>query len=195
MRKKLLLGIAATGISLLLLACATGIAESTAAPTAKVSKVKTVVYFSPEVFPEVAEIQEPTNTAFFSAVSNKLKRLGDYKLVRVNIPQKFDSVDVAEIRDYCLNNGAQAAIVPKVKYFKVGLGKYVFSNQVIVSMKLYNAAGEFVAETSYDTYKANARLLGSAENSIKIGTDGAIKNLTKILRSRRQREQKQVSRL
>ena len=51
-------------------------------------------------------------------------------------------------------------------------------------MKIYNASGDMLAETSYDTYKRNGRLLGSAENSIKIGTTGALKNINKILRKK-----------
>ena len=88
------------------------------------------------------------------------------------------------IKESCINNCAEIAIVPKVKYFKVGLGKYVFSNQVIVSMKMYNNDGELVIENSYDNYKGSGRLLGSAENSIKIGTANVIKNMITELRSR-----------
>lgn len=62
---------------------------------------------------------------------------------------------------------ADLIVVPKVKYFKVGLGKYVLSNQVIVSMKAYNKMGDFVMEVAYDTYSGNGRLVGSAENSVK----------------------------
>ena len=76
------------------------------------------------------------------------------------------------------------AIIPKVKYFKVGFGKYVFSNQVVVSLKLYDSEGNYIMETSYDTYKGNARLLGSAENSVIIGTKGAIRKMEKELRNR-----------
>lgn len=150
----------------------------------KLPQIQNVIYFEPEVFPAIDEIKEPTNTAFFDAASNKLKILGDYRLLRVNANIEYDHVDTEIVKEFCGNNNAEIAIVPKVKYFKVGLGKYVFSNQVIVSMKLYNAKGEFVAETSYDTYKANARLLGTAENSIKIGTDGAIGKMSKELRAR-----------
>ncbi len=42
-----------------------------------------------------------------------------------------------------------------------------FSNQVIVSMKMYNNDGELVIENSYDTYKGSGRLLGSAEKFYK----------------------------
>ena len=87
-----------------------------------------------------------------------------------------------KIKEYCKNNNAQLAVVPKVKYFKVGFGKYVFSNQVIISMKLYDSMGNFLTETNYDTYKKNARILGSAENSIKIGTSGAVSKMGKNLR-------------
>ena len=71
-----------------------------------------------------------------------------------------------------------------MKYFKVGLGKYVFSNQVIVSLKIFDAAGALVAETSYDTYRKGGRMLGSAENSIKAGTLGALKDINKQLRKK-----------
>ena len=102
-------------------------------------------------------------------------------MLRVDSQIPFDSVDSKSIKEFCTNNNAQFAIVPKVKYFKVGFGKYIFSNQVIVSMKLYDSAGEFLTEADYDTYKKNARILGSAENSIKIGTEGAMNSITKNL--------------
>ena len=50
-----------------------------------------------------------------------------------------------------------------------------------VSMKLYDADGNFLAESDYDTYKKNARILGSAENSIKIGTEGVMNFISKDL--------------
>ena len=71
-----------------------------------------------------------------------------------------------------------------MKYFKVGFGKYVFSNQVIISMKLYNAEGDFVMEAAYDTYKGNGRMLGTAENSVIIGTKGALRKISKELKNR-----------
>jgi len=94
----------------------------------------------------------------------------------------FDSIDKKTIADYCLNNDADFAVIPKVKYFKVGIGKYVFSNQVVVSMKLFDAHGNLITETDYDTYRKNMRLLGSTVNSVKIGTNGAIKDILKQLR-------------
>lgn len=175
MRKILLF----TTVSSLLLI---GIASVKAQKGASEDKIKKVLYFNPEVEPDIEEIKEPTNHAFFSAVSDNLSGYKRNKMLRTEIQIPFDSVDVQTIVDYCLNNDADFAVVPKVKYFKVGIGKYVFSNQVIVSMKLFDASGNFITESDYDTYRKNMRLLGSAENSIKIGTNGAIKAILKKLR-------------
>ncbi|MFC7345947.1 pyruvate decarboxylase [Chryseobacterium zhengzhouense] len=145
-------------------------------------KIKKILYFNPEVEPDVEEIKEPTNHAFFSAVSDNISTFRKNKMLRTEVQISYDSIDTKTISEYCKNNDADFVIVPKVKYFKVGLGKYVFSNQVIVSMKLFDAEGNFVTSSDYDTYRKNMRLLGSAENSIKIGTNGAIKSIIKQLR-------------
>lgn len=150
---------------------------------AKISRVKTILYFNPEVFPDISEIKEPTYAAFYTATSDQMKSFGNLKYLQVDTPISFDDVDTKTVRDICKNNNADVAVIPKVKYFKVGFGKYVFSNQVIVSMKLYNSDGDFVMETAYDTYKGNGRLLGSAENSVIIGTKGAIKKISKELKN------------
>ena len=151
----------------------------------KLKHVDRIVYFDPEVYPNFEEIKEPTNNVIYSAVSDELKNYGNYKIMHINNANiKYDSVDVNMIKESCLNNGAEIALVPKVKYFKVGLGKYVFSNQVIVSMKMYNNDGELVIENSYDTYKGNGRLLGTAENSVIIGTKGALRKISKELKNR-----------
>ncbi|WP_233701999.1 pyruvate decarboxylase [Kaistella palustris] len=149
--------------------------------SAKNAKIQNILYFNPEIFPDILEIREPTYTAFYAAVSEKENHIRNLKMLRVDSPMPFDSVQASVIKEFCINNNAELAVVPKVKYFKVGFGKYIFSNQVIISMKLYDASGNLLTETSYDTYKKNARLLGSAENSIKIGTAGAIQNMTKYL--------------
>ena len=52
-------------------------------------------------------------------------------------------------------------------------------------MKLYNADGEFLSESQYDTYKKNKKLLGSAENFVKIGTKGAWKEILKTIKSQK----------
>lgn len=150
----------------------------------KLKHVDRIVYFNPEVYPDFEGIKEPTNRAFYSAVTDELKNYGTYKILRIDSPIKYDSIDTESIKEICINNGAEVAIIPKIKYFKVGLGKYVFSNQVIVSMKLYNNDGNLVIENSYDTYKGSGRLLGSAENSVKIGTSNVIKNMITELRSK-----------
>lgn len=148
----------------------------------KVEKKQNIIYFNPEIFPEIEEIKEPTYMAFYAATSEKSSPFRSYKSLRVDANIPYDSVDIDAIKEYCKNNNAQLAVVPKVKYFKVGFGKYVFSNQVIISMKLYDSMGNFLTETNYDTYKKNARILGSAENSIKIGTSGAVSKMGKNLR-------------
>lgn len=145
-------------------------------------KIKKVLYFNPEVEPDIEEIKEPTNNAFFSTVSDNTSNMKRNKMLRAEVQIPYDSIDKQTIIDYCSNNATDFAIVPKVKYFKVGLGKYVFSNQVVISMKLFDAAGNLLTETDYDTYRKNMRLLGSTENSIKIGTNGAIKGILKKLK-------------
>ncbi|AZA82752.1 pyruvate decarboxylase [Chryseobacterium lactis] len=144
-------------------------------------KIRKVLYFNPEVEPDIDEIKEPTNNAFFSAVSDNFSGRKN-KMLRAEVQVPFDSIDKQTIVDYCVNNDADFAIVSKVRYFKVGLGKYVFSNQVVVSMKLFGADGNLVTETDHDTYRKNMRLLGSTVNSVKIGTEGAIKGIIKQLR-------------
>ncbi|AZA93068.1 Uncharacterised protein [Chryseobacterium nakagawai] len=144
-------------------------------------KIKKVLYFNPEVEPDIDEIKEPTNNAFFDAVSDNFNNRRN-KMLRAEVQVPFDSIDKQTIMDYCSNNDADFAIVSKVRYFKVGFGKYVFSNQVVVSMKLFGADGNLVTETDHDTYRKNMRLLGSTVNSVKIGTEGAIKGIIKKLR-------------
>ncbi|CAM3125096.1 pyruvate decarboxylase [Chryseobacterium flavum] len=144
-------------------------------------KLKKVLYFNPEVEPDIDEIKEPTNNAFFDAVSDNFSGRKN-KMLRAEVQIPFDSIDKQTIVDYCVNNDADFAIISKVRYFKVGIGKYVFSNQVVVSMKLFGADGNLITESDYDTYRKNMRLLGSTVNSIKIGTEGAIKDIVKKLR-------------
>ena len=143
----------------------------------KTAKSQTVIYFNPTVYPNIEEIRQPTYDAFFTAVSDRVEKNRNYKMLRVESGIPYDEVDSNAVQQFCENNGADYAVVPKVKFFKVGIGQYVFSNQVVVSMKLYDATGKLVAETDYDTYKKKARMLGTAENSIKIGTEGAMKTM------------------
>ena len=90
------------------------------------NKSKKILYFNPEVFHNVEEIVEPTNTAFFSAVSDKISSLRNNKMMRADSPIEFDNIDAETIKEYCLNNNADFAVIPSVHSFFVGLGKYVF---------------------------------------------------------------------
>lgn len=148
----------------------------------KIKKIKKVIYFTPEVIPDIPDIIYPTDFAFYSAASDFMKDREKIKILRIGQSINYDTVDVESIREFCQNNDAEVALIPRVKYFKVGLGKYVFSNQVVVSAKLYDAEGNFIIETAYNTYKGNGRLLGSAENSVKIGTKGMLKQMDKEIR-------------
>lgn len=153
-------------------------------------KSNKIVYFAPEIEPDIWEIQGPTYESFFNAATNETYKNENTKTLLMDFPMKYDSVDVQYLKEICHNNNAELAIVPKIKYLKVGLGKYVFSNQVLINLKLYNSEGMFLMETEYNTYKANARLLGKAENSVKIGTQGALKKMNKELRSKKNFTQK-----
>lgn len=141
-----------------------------------------IVYFAPEIAPDVDEIKPPSYQAFFDSVTNKLSPFDQIKIDRLQTVMEYDMVDTQTIQEICKNNTANLVVVPKIQYFKVGLGKYVFSNQVVVSMKLYNAEGELIKEASYDTFKRNKRLLRSTENSIKIGTNGVMNDLLKTIK-------------
>lgn len=180
-KKFILLGIAA---GLVLAGCSSfGSKLLGYKPDYKLGKIKKIIYFQPTVFPEIEEIKPPTNQAFFSAVTDQMSLYSDnIKTVQMDSSMDYDNVDTKYIKEVGKNNNAEAIIVPKVKYFKVGIGKYVFSNQVLVSLKLYDSDGNLIMENQYDTYKGNARLIGKAENSIKVGTKSAIKDLIKNLR-------------
>lgn len=136
----------------------------------------TILYFNPEVEPDLEEIKEPTNTAFFTAVSDKISNRKN-RVLRTGSQIVYDSIDSRTIAEYAMNNNADFIVVPKIKYFKVGIGKYVFSNQVLVRMKVYDTDGNLITSAEHDTYRKNRRLLGSTVNSIKIGTLGAMKSL------------------
>lgn len=186
MKKKLLLGTLTVAIAAFLVSCANfGDSLKYVNDGVRLNKVNRIIYFNPEVIPDVFEIKDPTYNTFFSAASDKLMAMGTKSYLKIDTPMSYDDVDIEAIKEFCKNNEADIAIVPKVTYFKVGFGKYVFSNQVLVSLKLFDAQGNYIMETSYDTYKGNGRMLGSAENSVKIGTKGAINKMNKELNSRK----------
>lgn len=147
--------------------------------TIKLAKVDKVLYFKPEVFPNIDEIEEPTDVAVYNAVSSYLSDLNQIEMVKINDIMPYDHIDNQYLKELCQNNKTDLVMIPKVKYFKVGFGKYVFSNQVIVSFKVYDGQGRFLIESSYDTYKGKARIGGKAESSIKIGVKGVLDRIVK----------------
>ncbi|MDO4763810.1 MAG: pyruvate decarboxylase [Flavobacteriaceae bacterium] len=153
-------------------------------PTLKLEKVNKIIYFQPSIFPQIEEIKQPTYQVFSVAVSDQMESFNNIKTILMDHSLEYERVDIEYIKEVGRNNQAEAIVVPNIKYFKVGFGKYVFSNQVLISLKLYDAQGNFLIETQYDTYKGNARLLGKAENSIKIGTKTAVKELLKLIRKK-----------
>lgn len=148
---------------------------------ARLKKINRVVYYNPQIYPEVEDIKLPTYEVFFSTISNELRDMEGYKIMRVETPVSYKNVDIDILKELCANNSAEIAIVPHIRYFKVGLGNLLLSNQVEVSLKLYDENGNFIMETAYDTYKANARILGSAENAVRTATAGALKKLNREL--------------
>ncbi|WP_300670437.1 pyruvate decarboxylase [Soonwooa sp.] len=184
MNKKLLFGIGIFAVSLIVISCSSaGRSQMAVAQLAQKNNIKRILYFVPEVIPDIEEIKQPTYDVFFTAASDKMMSLGTRDYLRIDIPISYDSVNIDMLREFCKNNDADVAVVPRVKYFKVGLGKYVFSNQVEVSLKLFDADGNFMLETRYDTFKGGGRMLGSAANSVKIGTKGALQNMNKELQN------------
>lgn len=149
----------------------------------QLGKVQKILYLQPDVFPEIEEIKQPTSHAFSTEVAEQSHLYNGVKWVAISQAMDYENTDNEYIKELAQNNNADAIIVPKVKYFKVGFGKYVFSNQVLVSLKLFAPNGNLLLETEYDTYKGNARLIGKAENSIRIGTKGAMKILIKELKN------------
>ena len=143
---------------------------------------KKILYFNPEIEPDIEEIKEPTYDAFFTHISEEVTSNKKTRIMRTEAYLPYDNVDIESISEYTKNNDADFLVLSKIKYFKVGIGKYVFSNQVLVSMKLYNSDGILIAKSEYDTYKKNMRILGSTKNSIKIGTQGALSKILKKIK-------------
>lgn len=147
------------------------------------SKIKhNIVYFAPEVYPDIEEIKFPSYQAFYNSISNKMSHYNQMRMTMIENFMAYDSVDVKIIKEVCENNNSDLAVVSQIKYFKVGIGKYVFSNQVLVSMKMFDSKGNLIKESSYDTFKKKKRMIGSTENSIKIGTDGVMNDILKEIR-------------
>ena len=77
-----------------------------------------ILYFNPEVEPDVEEIKEPTNLAFFSAVSDNVSLHKRTRMLKTETQLPFETNDQQTISDYALNNDADFVTVSKVKYFK-----------------------------------------------------------------------------
>lgn len=148
----------------------------------KNDKIKNILCFNPEIFPDVEEIKSPTHDIFFQHIGDKIPPIKQSKITKINASLNFENPEPQDLISYCKYNDADFVLLSLVKYFKVGLGKYVFSNQVLIKLKLFNAEGFLIAESEYNTYKKNIRLLGSTEHSLKIGTKGALKLLKKQIR-------------
>lgn len=184
MKKLLFLGLISVSAAAILVSCAAGNKINYSKNSLSLPEINRVIYLDPEIDPDIDEIKDPTYLAFFSAVTDNIRLNNGHRMVRINNTMKYDSIDANTLKEFCVNNDSQLVIVPKVKYFKVGFGKYVFSNQVLVSMKLFDADGNYIMETSYDTYRGKGRLLGNTENSVKIGTKNAMELMTKGLKQK-----------
>ena len=55
---------------------------------------QSIIYFNPEVFPDIDEIKEPTNAAFYAAVSERVPSFKNYNVLRVDTYVPFDHVDL-----------------------------------------------------------------------------------------------------
>ena len=64
---------------------------------------QSIIYFNPEVFPDIDEIKEPTNAAFYAAVSERVPSFKNYNVLRVDTYVPFDNVDLDVIKEYCKN--------------------------------------------------------------------------------------------
>ncbi len=189
MKKSILLGTLTTAAAIFLISCSSyGTSLNYNTQSNNIPKVKQIIYLSPEVYPNLDEIKSPSYQAFFSSISNKISKYPKLKMLRVDSKMSYDSINTDNLREICENNNSEIVIVPKIKYFKIGLGSYVFSNQVVVSMKMYDASGNFIMESTFDTFKKSKRLLGSTENSVKIGTEGAMDLILKEIRAHNQRK-------
>ena len=176
MKKKLILQL----VLLLIFAFGSSILQGQNYPKSSKNQ-KTIIFFASEITPNFEEIREITHLSYFSAASDFMS-LNHHKILQNNSIVAYENVDIPNIIESCKNNEADYAVVSLIKFFKIGIGKYVLSSQVVVKMKLYDKSGKLMCESNYDTFRKNARILGSAENSIKLGTKGALKLIKKNLR-------------
>lgn len=143
-------------------------------------KIKyTFLYTNPTIEPPVEEIIAPTIIEFFDVVTHRFSANKNLKLIRSKSSVVADGDISKNIQELGENNNADYVVVPKLKFFKVGIGRYLFSSQVEVCLDLYNSEGKLLSSETYNTYKNDRRIFGSAENSIRKATQGAMKGLRK----------------
>lgn len=142
-------------------------------------KKKTILYTRLNIFPEVEEIREVTENHFFNTIYERISKSNDLRILQTNGYVNMEENLQEQVAELCQNNDADFVVIPSIKFFKVGFGKYIFSSQVVVTLDLYNAQGHLVSSSVYDTLKRKGRMFGSAESSIKKGTMGAYKMMKK----------------
>ncbi len=142
------------------------------------SAQRNIVVFSANIHPELEEVKDVTNAAILNAVKMILlrDRTGQAFTIQNNIESHLSDIPI-----FCENNAAYLAIVPHVTYFKVGFGRYILSNQVQISLDLYNANGNLIHSSHYDTLKRNIRIVGNTHNSLKMAAKGVMKDAIKYL--------------
>lgn len=133
-------------------------------------KKKTILYTRLNIFPEVEEIREVTENHFFNTIYERISKSNDLRILQTNGYVNMEENLQGQVTELCQNNDADFVVIPSIKFFKVGFGKYIFSSQVVVTLDLYNAQGHLVSSSVYDTLKRKGRMFGSAESSIKKGT-------------------------
>lgn len=139
----------------------------------------TVLYTNPTIEPPLEEIIAPTTLEFFDVVTHRFSDSKNLKLIRSKAEVVEEGDFAKNIQELGENNGADYVVVPKLKFFKVGIGRYVFSSQVEVCLSLYSPEGQLISSETYNTFKNDKRIFGSAENSIRKATQGALKGLRK----------------
>lgn len=146
-------------------------------------KKEVFLYTSPHIIPDMEEIRDATETSFFDTVSDKMSQLSHAKFLYANASLTEEDENFHQhISELCLNNGADYAVLPTIKFFKVGLGKYIFSSQVAITLRVYKADGTPLFLGTFDTFKKKGRMFGSAENAIRKGTEGALRQLHKNIK-------------
>ena len=78
-------------------------------------KIQNVIYFNPEVFPDIDEIKEPTYSAFYSAVSDRISHFRNYKMLRVDANLTFDSADVKTLKELSNNSTRESSTSSELK--------------------------------------------------------------------------------